>query len=41
MKIAMRLLVFTLVLSAAGVSQSSLFAGPGQVPTEPPLVASR
>jgi len=37
MKIAMRLLVLTLVLSAAGVSQSGSFAGPGTPPEVPTL----
>ncbi len=33
MKIAMRLFVLTLVLSAAGFVQSSSFAGPGPAPS--------
>ncbi len=35
MKIALRLFVLTLVLSAAGFAQSSSFSGPGPVPTSP------
>jgi hypothetical protein len=40
MKIAMRVLVLTLVLSAAGVSQMGSFLGPGQPPTLPPVAAA-
>jgi hypothetical protein len=35
MKIAARLLVLTLVLSAVGVAQSSSFGGPGPEPAPP------
>lgn len=39
MKIAMRLVVLTLMLAAAGVSFTS-FDGPGPVPNDPPIVAA-
>lgn len=38
MKIAMRMLILTLVLVAAGFSQVS-FEGPGTIPNDPPLAA--
>jgi len=38
MKIAMRLLILTMVL-AAGSVQSGMFSGPGAPPTEPPVAA--
>lgn len=37
MKIAMRLLILTVALTAAGFSQSSSFSGPGQIPQFPPV----
>jgi hypothetical protein len=40
MKIAMRLFVLTLALTAAGFSQSSSFSGPGQIPQFPPVAAN-
>jgi len=39
MKIAIRMLVLTLMLSAAGFSLTS-FDGPGPVPNDPPVVAA-
>ena len=39
MKIAIRLLVLTFMLSAAAFSVTS-FDGPGPVPTDPPIVAA-
>jgi hypothetical protein len=39
MKIAIRMLVLTLMLSAAGFSLTS-FEGPGQIPPDPPVVAA-
>jgi hypothetical protein len=39
MKIAMRLVVLTLVLVAAGFSQVS-FEGPGTIPPDPPLATA-
>jgi hypothetical protein len=40
MKIAMRVLVLTLVMSAAGFAQGISFSGPGMPPTEPPVSVS-
>jgi hypothetical protein len=39
MKIAIRMLVLTLMLFAAGFSVTS-FDGPGPVPNDPPIVAA-
>ena len=40
MKFAMRMVVLTLVLVAAGFSHSMSFAGPGEVPQVPPHAAA-
>jgi hypothetical protein len=39
MKIAIRIVVLTLMLAAAGFSLTS-FDGPGPVPQDPPIVAA-
>lgn len=39
MKITMRMLVLTLVLSAVGFSHTS-FEGPGTVPNDPPVATA-
>lgn len=39
MKIAMRMMVLVLMLSAAGFSLTS-FEGPGTVPNDPPVAAA-
>jgi hypothetical protein len=39
MKIAMRMLVLTLMLSAAGFSNTS-FEGPGTIPNDPPVATA-
>jgi len=40
MKIAMRIIVLTLVLGALGFSQNNSFSGPGPVPEFPPHTAA-
>jgi hypothetical protein len=39
MKIAMRMIVLTLVLSAFGFAQTATFSGPGMPPADPPVAA--
>jgi hypothetical protein len=39
MKIAMRILVLAVMLTAAGFANGMSFAGPGEVPQVPPLAA--
>jgi hypothetical protein len=39
MKIAMRMLVLTVMLTAAGFANGMSFAGPGEVPQLPPHAA--
>lgn len=39
MRIAMRMLVITLILGAGSFAQSATFSGPGTPPLDPPVAA--
>jgi hypothetical protein len=39
MKIAMRMIVLTLMFGALSFAQAAMFSGPGKPPAEPPVAA--